>query len=191
MLIECIGLPGSGKTTTSAVLAASLPDARLRSGGARQFRYRWARARHGLGLYAPRERPELIRLLERHLSEQGQKKRQCFNLGWRAERVDAYQRSDRPVISDELLIQGIFVAIGPVAEATLELRRNVESVLLATYRRAHVQFVHIDPPKTRWLAQVWGRPRRRSRFGRSTDRSLMELLEAAYRAAETGREVEL
>lgn len=159
------------------MLARSVPGCLLRSGHVRQFGYRWARAVHRLGLSPQVNRPELADLLASHMREQDQRRRQYFNLCWRANKVETYQNSDRMIVSDELLIQGIFVAVGPVARASPELRRHVEAAVLAIYEKPHVEFVHIDPPRGRWLSQVWGRPQRRSRFGRSTDSSLMELLE--------------
>jgi hypothetical protein len=177
MLTEFIGLPGSGKTTMAARLAEVVPNARLRSGGVRQLQYRWTKLLYRLGFHPEEERPELYDLLDRHLGDEDEKNRQYFNLRWRARMARAYQKRDGLFFSDELLIQGIFVAIGPLDRLDGALRADVEAALLGTYLQSEVMFVHIDPPRTQWLAQVKGRPQRRSRFGRSTPAQLMARLE--------------
>jgi hypothetical protein len=177
MLIECIGLPGSGKTTITAQIARHLRPWQVRGGSVRKLQYRWARVLNGLHLTPWIDQPVVRNFVNRHVPDRRIRKAQDFNLSWRARMVRAYQRRSGPIVSDELLIQGIFMAIGPLEEPRASIRGDVEELILSVYRSPRVKFLHIDPPRDQWRSQVNARARGPSRFGRESSPSTIRSLE--------------
>ena len=176
MLIECIGLPGAGKTTVAHAIGQHMPLCQVRSGALRKLQYRCARVINAFGGSSRKGHPVVGELLRRHAPNTRRAAAQHFNLLWRARKADVYQRRNRVVVSDELLIQGIFTTFGPTAVPPADLRIGVEKLILSTYRPDRVCFLRIHPPKERWLAQLKTRRAGRSRFGRSSSQKAIRTL---------------